>query len=126
MSTRKLTLLPKLTLFYLPLIVIASVAVGMVIASRLDLSPVSSAQTITVPAMNSVSCVLMAAFATKPMPNCSKPAWPPANVVGVHDALLVETLNSLLGPPPTCCVNASVWIRCSAAASTLKAICCPD
>ena len=55
MSTRKFTLLslPKLTLFYLPLIVIASVAVGMVIASRLDLTPVSSAQTIVVPPMNS-------------------------------------------------------------------------
>src|SRR6202171_3651628 len=55
MSTRKFTLLslPKLTLFYLPLIVIASVAVGMVIASRLDLTPASSAQTITVPPMNS-------------------------------------------------------------------------
>src|SRR5438552_14535003 len=55
MSSRKLTLfsLPRLTLFYLPLIVIASVAVGMVIASRLDLSPVSAAQTITVPPMNS-------------------------------------------------------------------------
>ena len=47
MSTRKFTLLslPKLTLVYLPLIVIASVAVGMVIASRLDLAPASSAQT---------------------------------------------------------------------------------
>jgi serine protease Do len=55
MSTRKFTLLslPKLTLFYLPLIVIASVAVGMVIASRLDLAPSSSAQTIAVPPMNS-------------------------------------------------------------------------
>jgi serine protease Do len=55
MSTRKFTLLslPKLTLFYLPLIVIASVAVGMVIASRLDLAPDSSAQTIAVPPMNS-------------------------------------------------------------------------
>src|SRR4030081_1224223 len=55
MSTRKFTLLslPKLTLFYLPLIVIASVAVGMVIASRLDLAPTSSAQTIAVPPMNS-------------------------------------------------------------------------
>src|SRR6185295_20172607 len=55
MSTRKFTLLslPKLTLFYLPLIVIASVAVGMVIASRLDLAPASSAQTIAVPPMNS-------------------------------------------------------------------------
>jgi serine protease Do len=55
MSTRKFTLLslPKLTLFYLPLIVIASVAVGMVIASRLDLAPASSAQAIAVPPMNS-------------------------------------------------------------------------
>jgi serine protease Do len=55
MSSRKLTLfsLPRLTLFYLPLIVLASVAVGMVIASRLDLSPASSAQTIVVPPMNS-------------------------------------------------------------------------
>src|SRR5215471_17752418 len=52
---RKPTLfsLPRLTLFYLPLIVLASVAVGMVIASRLDLSPASSAQTIAVPPMNS-------------------------------------------------------------------------
>ena len=55
MSTRKFTLLslPKLTLFYLPLIVIASVAVGMVIASRLDLAPASSAQTLAMPPMNS-------------------------------------------------------------------------
>src|SRR5262245_48524881 len=55
MSSRKLSLfsLPRLTLFYLPLIVLASVAVGMVIASRLDLAPASSAQTIAVPPMNS-------------------------------------------------------------------------
>jgi serine protease Do len=56
MSTRKFTLfsVPKLTLFYLPLIVIASVAVGMVIASRLDLAPASSAQTaLAIPPMNS-------------------------------------------------------------------------
>ncbi len=55
MSTRKFTLLslPKLTLVYLPLIVIASVAVGMVIASRLDLAPASSAQSLAVPPMNS-------------------------------------------------------------------------
>jgi S1-C subfamily serine protease len=43
----------KITLFYLPLIIVASVAVGMVIASRLDLAPTSSAQTIAVPPMNS-------------------------------------------------------------------------
>jgi len=47
MSTR------KTTLFYTVLIVVASLAVGMVIASRLDLTPESSAQTISVPPMNS-------------------------------------------------------------------------
>jgi serine protease Do len=47
MSTR------KTTLFYALLIAVASLAVGMVIASRLDLTPPSSAQTIAVPAMNS-------------------------------------------------------------------------
>src|SRR5215475_6575355 len=36
----------KTTLFYALLIAVASLAVGMVIASRLDLSPESSAQTI--------------------------------------------------------------------------------
>jgi serine protease Do len=43
----------KTTLFYALLIAIASLAVGMVIASRLDLSPHSSAQTIAAPPMNS-------------------------------------------------------------------------
>ena len=43
----------KITLFYLPLVVLASIAVGMVIASRLDLTPASSAQSIAVPPMNS-------------------------------------------------------------------------
>jgi serine protease Do len=44
----------KTTLFYALLISVASLAVGMVIASRLDLSPVSSAQsTMAVPPMNS-------------------------------------------------------------------------
>src|ERR1700674_5213658 len=47
MSTR------KTTLFYALLIAVASLAVGMVIASRLDLTPNSSAQTISVPPMNS-------------------------------------------------------------------------
>ena len=47
MSTR------KTTLFYAVLIAVASLAVGMVIASRLDLTPASSAQTVNVPASNS-------------------------------------------------------------------------
>jgi serine protease Do len=47
MSTR------KTTLFYVVLAAVASLAIGMVIASRLDLSPESTAQTISAPAMNS-------------------------------------------------------------------------
>lgn len=41
------------TLFYALLLAVASLAVGMVIASRLDLSPASSAQTMALPPMNS-------------------------------------------------------------------------
>src|SRR6188472_3553291 len=43
----------KTTLFYAVLIAVASLAVGMVMASRLGLSPESSAQTLAAPAMNS-------------------------------------------------------------------------
>jgi serine protease Do len=43
----------KTTLFYVVLIAMASLVVGMVIASRLDLSPTSSAQTLAIPATNS-------------------------------------------------------------------------
>src|SRR5438309_7857956 len=46
MSTR------KTTLFYALLIAVASLAVGMVIASRLELTPSSSAQSIAVPPVN--------------------------------------------------------------------------
>ena len=47
MSTR------KTTLFYALLIAVSSLAVGMVIASRLDLTPTSSAQSLVVPPTNS-------------------------------------------------------------------------
>ena len=47
MSTR------KTTLFYAVLIAVASLAVGMVIASRLDLAPASMAQNVNVPNTNS-------------------------------------------------------------------------
>ena len=43
----------KTTIFYVVLIAMASLVVGMVIASRLDMSPTSSAQTIAIPATNS-------------------------------------------------------------------------
>src|SRR6266550_797446 len=43
----------KTTLFYVALVAIASLVVGMVIASRLDLTPASSAQALAIPATNS-------------------------------------------------------------------------
>ena len=43
----------KSSAFYIVLTAVASIAVGMVIASRLDLAPASSAQSVSVPAMNS-------------------------------------------------------------------------
>src|SRR5918993_896971 len=43
----------KTTIFYVVLIAMSSLVVGMVIASRLDLSPTSSAQTLAIPATNS-------------------------------------------------------------------------
>src|SRR5262249_22490708 len=51
MSTR------KTTLFYVLLAMTASLFVGMVIASRLDMTPRSSAQTIAVPTSNSAPLV---------------------------------------------------------------------
>jgi serine protease Do len=47
MSTR------KTTWFYAALIAVASLAIGMVIASRLDMAPASTAQTMAAPPMNS-------------------------------------------------------------------------
>ena len=43
----------KTSAFYVVLIAVASMAVGMVISSRLDLTPASSAQTVGLPAVNS-------------------------------------------------------------------------
>src|SRR5262245_44142064 len=48
MSTRKTT-----SLVYTLLVLVSGLAVGVVLASRLDLTPQSSAQTVTVPPMNS-------------------------------------------------------------------------
>src|SRR3954462_15560028 len=64
----------KITLFYLPLIVLASIAVGMVIASRLDLTPTSSAQSIVVPPMNSAP--LTGPLSADPFRNIAKAQAP--------------------------------------------------
>ena len=44
---------PRSTLYYAALIAVASMAIGMVIASRFDMAPRSSAQTFSIPSMNS-------------------------------------------------------------------------
>src|SRR3954471_14454818 len=69
MSTR------KTTLFYTLLIAVASLAVGMVLASRLDLTPASSAQTtIVVPPTNSAP--LTGAIDASTFRNIAKSAKP--------------------------------------------------
>ena len=74
MSTRKITLL------YVPVIVVASLAVGMVLASRLDLTPASMAQTITVPPMNSAP--ITGALNADTFRNIAKAVTP--SVVNIH------------------------------------------
>src|SRR3979409_1936580 len=43
----------KTSAFYIVLIAVAGMAVGMVVSSRLDLTPASSAQSVSLPAINS-------------------------------------------------------------------------
>src|SRR5258708_21824320 len=74
MSTRKITLL------YVPVIVVASLAVGVVLASRLDLTPGSMAQTITVPRMNSAP--ITGALNAETFRNIAKAVTPA--VVNIH------------------------------------------
>jgi serine protease Do len=64
----------KTTLFYGILIATASLFVGMVLASRLDLSPASSAQTLAVPPMNSAP--LTGAIDASTFRNIAKAATP--------------------------------------------------
>src|SRR5881409_1451577 len=74
MSTRKITLL------YVPLIAVASLAVGMVLASRLGMAPASMAQTITLPPMNSAP--LTGALNADTFRNIAKAVTP--SVVNIH------------------------------------------
>ncbi len=68
MSTR------KTTLFYTLLVAVASLAVGMVIASRLDLTPASSAQTMALPPANSAP--IAGALDAQTFRNIAKSATP--------------------------------------------------
>src|SRR4029077_8359150 len=81
MSTR------KTTFFYGLLIAVASLAVGMVIASRLELTPTSSAQTITVPPMNSAP--LTGALSADTFRNIAKAVTP--SVVNIRTEMKART-----------------------------------
>ena len=80
MSTR------KTTLFYVLLAMTASLFVGMVIASRLDLAPSSSAQSIAVPAMNSAP--LTGALGMDTFRNIAKSASP--TVVNIRTTMTAK------------------------------------
>jgi serine protease Do len=80
MSTR------KTTFFYTLLIAVASLAVGMVLASRLDLTPASSAQTMTLPPMNSAP--ITGALSAETFRNIAKAATP--SVVHIRTEMKVK------------------------------------
>jgi serine protease Do len=81
MSTR------KTTLFYVLLAMTASLFVGMVIASRLDLTPSSSAQTMAVPATNSAP--VNGAFGMDTFRNIAKAASP--TVVNIRTTMTAKS-----------------------------------
>ena len=81
MSTR------KTTLFYAVLIAVASLAVGMVLASRLDLTPASSAQTLNIPSVNSAP--VTGALNADTFRNIAKAATP--SVVHIRTEMKAKT-----------------------------------
>jgi serine protease Do len=81
MSTR------KTTLFYVLLAMTASLFVGMVIASRLDLTPSSSAQTMAVPTTNSAP--VNGAFGMDTFRNIAKAASP--TVVNIRTTMTAKS-----------------------------------
>src|SRR3954453_2824496 len=84
MSTR------KTTTFYAVLLVVASLFVGMVIASRFDLTPASSAQTVVaVPPMNSAP--LTGAIDASTFRNIAKAATPA--VVNIRTEMKAKSQN---------------------------------
>src|SRR6478752_965911 len=89
MSTR------KTTAFYGVLLVVASLFVGMVIASRFDLTPASSAQTIAVPPMNSTP--LTGPIDASTFRNIAKAATPMVVNIRTEMKAKAQDLNDFFG-----------------------------
>lgn len=89
----------KITLFYVVLIAVASVAVGMVLASRLDLTPGSSAQTLmSLPAMNSAPLTGPVDAAT--FRNIAKAASPSVVNIRTRSKRKAQDLSDFFGGGP--------------------------
>jgi serine protease Do len=89
MSTR------KITLFYAFLIAVASLAVGMVIASRLDLSPASTAATLSTPPVSSTP--LMGPLSADTFRNIAAAATPMVVNIRTESKAKGQDLSSLFG-----------------------------
>src|SRR4051812_3733443 len=89
MSTR------KTTAFYAVLLVVASLFVGMVIASRFDLTPPSSAQTINLPPMNSAP--LTGPLDASTFRNIAKAATPMVVNIRTEMKAKAQDLNDFFG-----------------------------
>src|ERR1700730_10892201 len=89
MSTRKTSLVYSL------LILVSGLAVGMVVASRLDLTPQSSAQTITVPPMNSAP--VTGAFDAQTFRNVAKAQSPMVVNIRTESRQRTQDLSDFFG-----------------------------
>ena len=85
----------KTTLFYAVLLSVASLAVGMIIASRLDLSPPSSAQSAVVPPMNSAP--ISGPFDASTFRNIAKAAEPIVVNIRTESRQPARDLNEFFG-----------------------------
>ncbi len=87
----------KTTAFYVVLIALASLVVGMVIASRLDLSPTSSAQTMAIPATNTAP--LTGAIDATTFRNIAKVASPMVVSIRTESRQRTQDLSEFFGAP---------------------------
>jgi serine protease Do len=87
----------KTTAFYVVLIAVASLVVGMVIASRLDLTPGSSAQTMAIPATNSAP--LNGQVDATTFRNIAKAASPMVVSIRTESRQRTQDLSEFFGAP---------------------------
>ena len=95
----------KNDVFYVVLIAMASLVVGMVIASRLDLSPTSSAQTLAIPATNSAP--LSGPVDATTFRNIAKAQSPMVVSIRTESRQRTQDLSEFFGAAATICSSGS-------------------